>query len=196
MVATAPYYPGYFNPPFLPPPPPFFGHYPYGNPFAFRNIPTMKKLMGKYLEECELELGDRVSLKNALYNLMVFLDKNSHLLNDPFVKNRLFLSFCDQFEPRTAAFLIHDYLMHVRTTIEFQKLKDSERREKRLELHFLRKFIQWLMESAYLDYYPIIEARDEKQEKSTSPKPREKGSEAREKGSEASKKDQPVIIEI
>jgi hypothetical protein len=38
------------------------------------------------------------------------------------------LSFCDQFEPRTAAFLIHDYLMHVRTTIEFQKLKESERK--------------------------------------------------------------------
>jgi hypothetical protein len=45
------------------------------------------------------------------------------------------------------------------------------------------------MECGYLDYYPIIEARDEKQEKSPSPK-------GREKSSEATKKDHPVIIEI
>ncbi len=30
---------------------------------------------------------------------MIFIDKNVHLTNDPRVKGKLFLSYCDEFDP-------------------------------------------------------------------------------------------------
>jgi len=39
--------------------------------------------------------GEKAMVKKALYDLMVFIDKNYESINDPRAKNKMFLSYCD-----------------------------------------------------------------------------------------------------
>jgi hypothetical protein len=45
-------------------------------------------------------------LKNSLYNIKVFIDKNYGLLNDSRIEDRIFLSYCDEFGPRGVGYLL------------------------------------------------------------------------------------------
>jgi hypothetical protein len=86
----------YGQPPYYPP----FPHFPP----AFQSMPnevTIKKILSRYLfsaEECEGQ--DRIHLRDTIYDLIVYIDKNIEMINDPRSTERLILSYCDNFEPK------------------------------------------------------------------------------------------------
>jgi hypothetical protein len=41
---------------------------------------------------------------------MIFMDKNTHLIKDPRTKGRVFLSYCDEFDPHYIGPLINEYI--------------------------------------------------------------------------------------
>lgn len=55
--------------------------------------PTIKKALERFLMESIF--GEKAMVKKALYDLMVFIDKNYESINDPRAKNKMFLSYCD-----------------------------------------------------------------------------------------------------
>lgn len=81
-------------PPYLHYPPPMF---PYPKP-------PIKKMLERFLYESNT---DKYLLKTAIYRLMVFIDSNYEIIQDPRAKDRLFLSYCDQFDPTFIKPLIH-----------------------------------------------------------------------------------------
>ena len=99
--------PPYFGFPFSQPSPPY-PHLPRFPPH-FQSESTLKRLMQGFMNQAE-ERGiyNKKELKETLYELMVFIDKNSDLIDDPRSKEKIFLSYCDEFEPRLAGPLLAD----------------------------------------------------------------------------------------
>ena len=70
--------------------------------------PTIKKALDRFLMESSF--GEKVMVRKTLYDLMVFVDKNYESINDPRAKNRIFLSYCDEFDQQFSMRLIHEHI--------------------------------------------------------------------------------------
>jgi hypothetical protein len=74
--------------------------------------PNIQRCLELFLLESDEPFAMKLPLKNTLYNLMVFLDKNYESLRDPRVKDRLFLSYCEDQDFFHAGPLIRQYYSH------------------------------------------------------------------------------------
>ena len=56
-----------------------------------------------------------------MYNLMVFIDRNYALLNDARTKDKIFLSYCDEFDQDCVGPLLHDHIARMNMEKEHNK---------------------------------------------------------------------------
>ncbi len=104
-----PYPNPFMNFPFgMPPPfPPMFHQFP--PMFPHMKLP-LKKVMERFLVESDI--SEKEILKNILYDLVIFIDKNCDTMNDPRANGRLFLSYCDDFDPKHVGTILNDYILN------------------------------------------------------------------------------------
>lgn len=91
----------------------------------------------------------KLALKNTLYNLMVFLDKNYESLGDPRVRDKLFLSYCEDHDLSRAGPLIRQYYSHFQTRSQMP----DETVQERVQRTQLGKLGLWLKQQGLADLH-------------------------------------------
>lgn len=84
----------------MPPVPHMFPPMYYQPPIHPNGFPqqrlTIKRDFDRFLMESNF--GEKLMVRKTLYDLMVFIDNNYESINDPRAQNRIFLSYCDEFD--------------------------------------------------------------------------------------------------
>jgi hypothetical protein len=100
-------------------------HYPFGMPAPSHHMPPMffqhpppsylyhqRPPFKRYLERFLLESSytEKSTIRKAMYNLMTFIDRNFEALSDPRAKDRIFLSYCDEFDHTFMGPLVQEHI--------------------------------------------------------------------------------------
>lgn len=143
--------------------PPSFSQYPVPPrmvPFGQTN-PTIKKLLESFLLSSALE--EQAMVKVTMYDLMVYIDKNADSLNDPRTRDIVFLSYCDQSDPRFVKPLLQGYIKKMS-----DESRDAQEETTKVVLQrkidYLVKLLVWLGEMRLIDFSLKIHLPSKEQE--------------------------------
>lgn len=100
-----------------------------------------------------------------MYDLMVYIDKNSDSLNDPRARDRVFLSYCDEFDPRLAKPLLQDYIRKLSDQSK-NAAEQTARVVLQRKIDYLVRLLVWLGEMRLIDFslkmYPTSNPQEPK----------------------------------
>lgn len=87
-----------------------------------------------------------------MYDLMVFIDKNCDSLDDPRARNKVFLSYSDEFDPSFAKPLLQDYIRRLSNQAN-EALEETEKMLLQKKIDYLIKLLVWLADLRLIDLF-------------------------------------------
>lgn len=107
---------------------------------------------GFFLESLSRQIYNTMELRDCLYDLMAFIDKRSHKVNDGRLEGRLIFSYCSEFDHALVAPLMEEYLRLKEARLESAEVGDLEKEATCRQIDYISHYIVWLKNSRVFDF--------------------------------------------